>query len=205
MQEGGANTLHLAIGFLSWTRDGKVGQRYRAPLILVPVSLHRKSMRSGFTLTLHDDEPRFNPTLIEMLCQDFKLNLGVAEGELPKDDAGLDVAAIWKSVSGVSFPNPQRLDHEFAPEQTFCPLPARLLTAFRRYGGRARRGLCPRRPPGTGKSQTISNLIAQCLAENKRVLFVSEKIAALDVVYRRLRETGLGEFCINRSMSAMCR
>jgi very-short-patch-repair endonuclease len=51
-------------------------------------------------------------------------------------------------------------------------------------------------PPGTGKSQTISNLIAQCLAEGKRVLFVSEKIAALDVVYRRLREVKLGEFCL---------
>jgi very-short-patch-repair endonuclease len=51
-------------------------------------------------------------------------------------------------------------------------------------------------PPGTGKSQTIANLIAQCLAEGKRVLFVSEKIAALDVVYRRLREVGLGEFCL---------
>ena len=51
-------------------------------------------------------------------------------------------------------------------------------------------------PPGTGKSQTIANLIAQCLAENKRVLFVAEKIAALDVVFRRLREVGLGEFCL---------
>jgi very-short-patch-repair endonuclease len=51
-------------------------------------------------------------------------------------------------------------------------------------------------PPGTGKSQTIANLIAQCLAERKRVLFVSEKIAALDVVYRRLREVKLGEFCL---------
>lgn len=51
-------------------------------------------------------------------------------------------------------------------------------------------------PPGTGKSQTIANLIAQCLAERKTVLFVSEKIAALDVVYRRLREVGLGDFCL---------
>ncbi|MGQ5297955.1 AAA domain-containing protein, partial [Xanthomonas arboricola] len=51
-------------------------------------------------------------------------------------------------------------------------------------------------PPGTGKSQTIANLIAQSLAQGRRVLFVSEKIAALDVVYRRLREIGLGEFCL---------
>ena len=97
LQEGGANTLYLAMGFLTWTRDDKAGQRYRAPLVLVPVTLNRKSARSGFTLTLHDDEPRFNPTLIEMLRQDFKLNLGVAEGELAKDEAGLDVGVHLES------------------------------------------------------------------------------------------------------------
>jgi very-short-patch-repair endonuclease len=51
-------------------------------------------------------------------------------------------------------------------------------------------------PPGTGKSQTITNLIAAALAGNKTVLFVSEKLAALEVVRRRLRELGLGEFCL---------
>ena len=67
-------------------------------LILVPVSLQRKSARSGFTLCLHDDEPRFNPTLIEMLRQDFDLSLGTLEGALPQDEIGLDVAAVWKIV-----------------------------------------------------------------------------------------------------------
>lgn len=51
-------------------------------------------------------------------------------------------------------------------------------------------------PPGTGKSQTITNLIAAAVAEGKTVLFVSEKMAALDVVYRRLRDTGLGDYCL---------
>ena len=51
-------------------------------------------------------------------------------------------------------------------------------------------------PPGTGKSQTISNLIAQCMAAGKTVLFVSEKRAALDVVHRRLTKVGLGPFCL---------
>lgn len=51
-------------------------------------------------------------------------------------------------------------------------------------------------PPGTGKSQTITNLIAQALSENKTVLFVAEKMAALEVVYRWLVEAGLGEFCL---------
>jgi len=51
-------------------------------------------------------------------------------------------------------------------------------------------------PPGTGKSQTITNVIAQALAEGSTVLFVSEKMAALEVVHRRLAAVGLGPFCL---------
>ena len=52
-------------------------------------------------------------------------------------------------------------------------------------------------PPGTGKSQTITNIIAQALADGKKVLFVSEKMAALDVVYRRLTDVHLADFCLS--------
>ncbi len=51
-------------------------------------------------------------------------------------------------------------------------------------------------PPGTGKSQIITNLIAAALAQGKRVLFVAEKLAALEVVKRRLDNAGLGIFCL---------
>ena len=51
-------------------------------------------------------------------------------------------------------------------------------------------------PPGTGKSQTITNIIAESLADGKKVLFVSEKMAALDVVHRRLSSAGLDDFCL---------
>ena len=50
-------------------------------------------------------------------------------------------------------------------------------------------------PPGTGKSQTITNIISEAIADGKKVLFVSEKMAALQVVYNRLVNVGLGEFC----------
>ena len=50
-------------------------------------------------------------------------------------------------------------------------------------------------PPGTGKSQTITNLIADYVARGKGVLFVCEKRAALDVVFHRLKQVGLGDIC----------
>jgi very-short-patch-repair endonuclease len=51
-------------------------------------------------------------------------------------------------------------------------------------------------PPGTGKSQTIANIIADGLSDGKKVLFVSEKASALEVVKRRLDDNGLGDFCL---------
>jgi hypothetical protein len=52
-------------------------------------------------------------------------------------------------------------------------------------------------PPGTGKSQTITNLLAVAVAEGKRVLFVAEKRAALDVVRKRLDSVGLGPLSLD--------
>lgn len=51
-------------------------------------------------------------------------------------------------------------------------------------------------PPGTGKSQTITNIISEFIARNKKVLFVAEKKAALDVVYNNLKKIGLEEFAL---------
>lgn len=52
-------------------------------------------------------------------------------------------------------------------------------------------------PPGTGKSQTITNLLAHAMATGRRVLFVAEKRAALDVVKKRLESVGLGELSLD--------
>lgn len=56
-------------------------------------------------------------------------------------------------------------------------------------------------PPGTGKSQTIANMIAECIANGKSVLFVSDKMAALEVVYKRLSDVGLAHFCLEMHSS----
>lgn len=62
---------------------------------------------------------------------------------------------------------------------------------------RAGRSFVLEGPPGTGKSQTITNLVADCLAHGRSVLFVAEKQAALDVVKRRLDDVGLGVFSLD--------
>lgn len=51
-------------------------------------------------------------------------------------------------------------------------------------------------PPGTGKSQTIANIIAESLMAGKKTLFVSQKMAALEVVQNRINQKGLGDFCL---------
>ena len=62
---------------------------------------------------------------------------------------------------------------------------------------RGGRNLVVHGPPGTGKSQTITNIIATLIADGKRVLFVSEKRAALDVVKRNLEACDLGILCLD--------
>jgi len=58
------------------------------------------------------------------------------------------------------------------------------------------RNLVVQGPPGTGKSQTIANMIAVMTKAGKRILFIAEKRAALDVVFKRLERSGLGPLCL---------
>ncbi len=60
-------------------------------------------------------------------------------------------------------------------------------------------------PPGTGKSQTITNLIAAAIAKGKKVLFVAEKKAALEVVYNRLAKAGLENYCLEAHATSISR
>ncbi|MDR1080775.1 MAG: DUF4011 domain-containing protein [Deltaproteobacteria bacterium] len=93
-------------------------------------------------------------------------------------------------------PSPSELDQELDPRYDFCPLPAdsSQLSAVRRAAAGASFILVG--PPGTGKSQTIANMIAQAMGDGKRVLFVAEKAAALNVVHGRLKKERLDAFCL---------
>lgn len=90
------------------------------------------------------------------------------------------------------------LDHpdDIPPDEIFCPLSydsSQLAAVFAAGQGCS---FVLHGPPGTGKSQTITNIIAHCLALGKTVLFISEKKVALEVVYSRLKECGLSPFCL---------
>jgi hypothetical protein len=95
-----------------------------------------------------------------------------------------------------TFPNPDRLDEERSPLQAFCPLPADASQLAAVFAAAEGRSFVLEGPPGTGKSQTITNLISHCLAQGKTILFVSEKMAALNVVHDRLQKVGLGRYCL---------
>ncbi len=250
LQEGGTNTLFLAAGFLRWQRGGEK-RNYRAPLLLIPIKLERKSARSSFRILHHEDEVRFNATLLEFLKRDFDLSLPELEGDLPRDDSGIDLPRIFEwirariqdvpgfevveeiAISTFSFSKylmwkdlvdrtdqlrnnrlvehlvdnldktfdggagegvlPRQMDRRLAPKDLVTPLPADSSQLSAVVAAAEGRDFVLIGPPGTGKSQTIANIICQCIAHGKTVLFVAEKAAALDVVQRRLESHGLGD------------
>jgi very-short-patch-repair endonuclease len=111
---------------------------------------------------------------------------------------------IIKAIAGIKeenlilsgLPEEKDLDKIETPEKTYQVLDAdssqRVSIEYALHG----QSFVMKGPPGTGKSQTIANIIAECIANGKSVLFVSDKMAALEVVYKRLSEVGLAHFCL---------
>ena len=111
---------------------------------------------------------------------------------------------IIRAIAGIkdiqltkdSLPEEKDVDPIQPPEKTFQVLDAdssqRVSIEYALRG----QSFVMQGPPGTGKSQTIANIIAECIAQGKSVLFVSDKMAALEVVFKRLREVGLSSFCL---------
>ena len=97
----------------------------------------------------------------------------------------------------VAIPSPARFDADVHPSKlhTILPCDSSQLEAILAIKSGA--SLVRDRPPGTGKRQTIANVIAECLADGRTVLFVSEKVAALEVVQQRLDQRNLGDFALN--------
>ncbi len=88
------------------------------------------------------------------------------------------------------------LDNTISPDEIVLPISADSSQLEAIWEASEGRNFILHGPPGTGKSQTITNLIANALYKGKRVLFVAEKMAALSVVQRRLEAIGLAPFCL---------
>lgn len=95
-----------------------------------------------------------------------------------------------------SFIEEQHVEQMHHPKDVYCPLSADSSQMAAVLSAANGNSFVLQGPPGTGKSQTIANMIAHCVGIGKRVLFVSEKKVALEVVYRRLQEIGIGPFCL---------
>ena len=111
---------------------------------------------------------------------------------------------IIRTIAGIkdvqiaqnSLPDEKDVDQIQTPEKTFQVLDADSSQRVAIEYALREQSFVMQGPPGTGKSQTIANIIAECIAHGKSVLFVSDKMAALEVVYKRLREVGLSSFCL---------
>jgi len=94
---------------------------------------------------------------------------------------------------GSSFSDDEKIDDIVDPSKTFHIRDADSSQILAILDVMSGRNFVLQGPPGTGKSQTITNIIAEAVGHGKKVLFVSEKMAALDVVRKRLDESGLAD------------
>lgn len=94
------------------------------------------------------------------------------------------------------FEDPAQLDTDLDPSEVYQVVDADSSQSLAILDVKQGRNLVLQGPPGTGKSQTITNLIAESVAAQRTVLFVAEKMAALEVVKRRLDQVGLGAACL---------
>ena len=100
------------------------------------------------------------------------------------------------SIDSSTLPDPATLDDKLSPQDVYQILDADSSQQAAILAAKNGQCFVLQGPPGTGKSQTITNIISECITGGKTVLFVSEKMAALEVVKRRLEEVGLGDFCV---------
>jgi hypothetical protein len=251
LEENGANTLYLALGFLRWYETDKSLKPKYAPLILVPVDLTKKIQDKSYSLRIRGEETQMNITLLEYLRQDHGLSINGLD-PLPTDENGVDIPLVLSTMRQAvmskkrwdveelaflgqfSFSrfimwndircradelaknkvvaslmsgrteweteelalSPHDLDEKVMPADMAVPMSADSSQLAAIYEASLGRSFVLHGPPGTGKSQTITNMIANALFQGKSVLFVAEKMAALSVVQKRLAKIGLDPFCL---------
>lgn len=250
LEENGANTLFVAMGFLKWYESDVSKLARYAPILLYPIEMIRKSSARGYIIRFRDEEVQVNTTLLEKLRMELNMEFP-GLNPLPMDETGIDVRKIlntmrtaimdkrgwdiidvsyialfsfnqfvmWndihsrnqelmenKTVSSLlegkpSFDFPSILETKeldksdmFLNNAVLMDADSSQLAAI--YSATNGSSFVLHGPPGTGKSQTITNIIASALYNGKSVLFVAEKMAALNVVQSRLEKIGIGDFAL---------
>src|SRR5205085_1817536 len=180
VEEQGYTVAHLALGFLEWYESDDSDQPRRAPLLLVPAELERVRAAEFSRVRWTSEEVFANISLQAKLVE---FGISLPPFEAPDEKSGID---IWfQQVAAAIAKKPRWYVVDANPSRIAVIEDVK-----------AGRNLVVEGPPGTGKSQTITNLIAETLAAGRTVLFVSEKMAALAVVKSRLDTAGLGPFCL---------
>lgn len=251
LEENGANTLFLALGFLRWFETDQSEKARYAPIVLIPVDIVRNVRDKGYIIRSRQEETQVNITLLEYLKQDHGLTIPGLD-PLPSDEHGIDLPLVFSTVRQCIMGKPRwnieemafvglfsfsqfvmwsdlrsrsseiesnkivsslingslswqpkefdvtvdNIDEKIGPSDMAIPLTAdssQLVAAAAAADGQS---FVLHGPPGTGKSQTIANMIANALYKGKTVLFVAEKMAALNVVQKRLAAIGLDPFCL---------
>ena len=247
IEESGANTLYVALGFLKWYEQGKSTPHF-APIVLYPVRLERKSANKGYYMVSRDEDPLLNETLFELLKQNYGIEIPDVTPAI-HNEKGVDITYILAAVRKAIMEQKQwdvveeatlsifdfnrfviwndlrtnretisehpmvsslisnRLSEailydetedvvECASDKIALPISADSSQLAAINEAAAGKSFVLHGPPGTGKSQTITNIISNALFHGKRVLFVAEKMAALEVVQKRLAAIGLAPFCL---------
>ncbi|WP_088049434.1 DUF3320 domain-containing protein [Virgibacillus dakarensis] len=250
LEETGANSLFIALGFLKWFEPKSYTKERFAPILLFPVDLVRMSAQKGYYIRSRDEDVQINISLIEYLKEKFGIDASRLY-DIPKDDHGIDVRKVlttmrrmimqmknwdvqevasigvfsfsrfvmWndlvnhaeelkenkvvKSLMNGSYVGDQD-DAKMEPitakkdeeTQVYAPLSSDSTQTEAILATSGDNSFVLHGPPGSGKSQTITNMISHALAKGKTVLFVAEKMAALSVVQKRLADIGLADFCL---------
>ena len=96
IEESGANTLYIALGFLKWFELGKESP-YFAPIVLYPIRLERKSANKGYSMISRGEDPLLNETLFEFLKQNYSIEIPDVTAAI-QNEKGLDIKYILAAV-----------------------------------------------------------------------------------------------------------
>lgn len=225
IQEKGINTLYLSFGFIDYTEGKdtytaplllipidlrKEKEQYKISLydeevILNPALKYYFKTEKGIALTDYQNEELadYFEVVRSLIPSDMTLRISCAIGiysflkiNMYNDlTNNLDIALENQNIRALlgdsaALAEPL-VEHPVFPVVN-CDSSQLEAIGFAANG----KSFCIQGPPGSGKSQTITNIIATLIANDKHVLFVSEKLAALRVVYENLKRAGLNDFAI---------